>query len=505
MSENKKTMISLATSIFAMLLGIIINFVLSPYIVQNFGEEANGFTQLANNFVSYATLLTVALNSMAGRFITISYYKGDINRSNRYYSSVIIGNIIIILVLVIPALYCIFKLESFLVIQTVKVLHVKILFAFVFINFFVAQLNSILGIVFYVNNTLYIQNTLNAVRYILNAIGLYLLFTLFTPKIYYVSLIGVILTLITFPCYWLIKRKTLSTVVFKIKYYDKKAITTMISAGIWNTINQCGNLLMTGFDLLLTNLLVGPGPMGVLSVAKTVPNCIVQLAGLVNTTFSPNLTIAYASEDKKRVIASLRYSMKCSSILLSIPIMVMCVFGSTFYSLWIPSLDAKELTILSALSCAAFIPFAGPQTLYNVYTTTNRLKLNSITVVLGGILNIIVVIGLLKYTNLGIFAVAGVSSIISILRNLVITVPYTAKILGLRWYEFYKDVVTSILCCLISAIVCGMARLLFNPNNWLKLVLSAFSAGFIALILVSTIVLSREERSVVLKKIRSKL
>jgi len=71
-SQNKKTMLSLISSLIAMALTMVISFFLSPYIVSNFGAEANGFTQLANNFVNYATLITIALNSMAGRFITIS-------------------------------------------------------------------------------------------------------------------------------------------------------------------------------------------------------------------------------------------------------------------------------------------------------------------------------------------------------------------------------------------------------------------------------------------------
>ena len=111
-TENQRTMVSLMTSLIAMGLSILTSFFLSPYIVENFGEEANGFTQLANNFVNYATLLTIALNSMAGRFITISYCNKDYQKCNKYYSSVIIGNILIFLILILPSVFFVFNLEK---------------------------------------------------------------------------------------------------------------------------------------------------------------------------------------------------------------------------------------------------------------------------------------------------------------------------------------------------------------------------------------------------------
>lgn len=493
-NENKKTMISLVTSLIAMALSIIINFFLSPYIVKNFGEEANGFTQLANNFVNYATLITVALNSMAGRFITISYYNRKYDECDKYYSSVIIGNAFIFALLIIPATICVFKLESIVNIETANVNHVKLLFAFVFANFFISQVNSVIGVVFYVKNEQYLQNSINALRYLMNAGGLLILFSVFVPKIYFVSLMGVILSLLTFPCYFIIKLKTMPEVKFSFKYFDFKSIWKMISSGLWNTLNQCGNLLMTGFDLLLANLLLGPSPMGILSVAKTIPNCIIQLGATVNTTFSPNLTIAYASGDNEQILKSLRYSMKCSSFLMSIPLMVLCVFGIRFYKLWVPSLDAVQLTVLSIVTCSAFILFAGPQTLYNVYTTTNKLKVNSLSVVVGGILNIIIVWILVKFTSLGLYAIAGVSALISIIRNLIITVPYTAKLLGLRWYTFYKDVLISLACCVLSAGACFLMDILIKPNSWITMFVSVGIACVISAILIFAILLNKEEK-----------
>ena len=43
LSENKKLIINLLSSIIAFGINLIIGFYLSPYIVKNLGVEANGF------------------------------------------------------------------------------------------------------------------------------------------------------------------------------------------------------------------------------------------------------------------------------------------------------------------------------------------------------------------------------------------------------------------------------------------------------------------------------
>ena len=74
MKKNKQLFINLFTTLFVLIINIVINFGLSRYIVDVIGESAYGFVSLANTFVSYATIFTTALNSMASRFITIDIF-----------------------------------------------------------------------------------------------------------------------------------------------------------------------------------------------------------------------------------------------------------------------------------------------------------------------------------------------------------------------------------------------------------------------------------------------
>ena len=483
----------------------LIGFFLSPFIVKNLGEEANGFTQLANNFITYASLLTLALNSMAGRFITVSYYQGDKKTCEKYYSSIIIGNAIIILVLIIPAILCVCNLENIIDTSGVNANHVKLLFSFVFASFFVSQATGIFNIACFVKNSVYIQNVVQMFHSMLRAIMLIFIFSIFSAKIYFVSFVGLALAIVNLLVAFVIKKKILSDISFNVKAFDIKTIIKLISSGIWNTINQGGAILMTGLDLLIANLLIGSGPMGVLAVAKTIPTMITQLCTSINTSFSPNQTISYSANNNEDFINTLNNSSKISCAIVSVTLMVFCVFSFDFYRLWQPTLDAGMLSNLSVLTLMMYMPVCGTQALYNVFTATNKLKLNSITFLIMGVLSSITTIVVVKYTNLGVLAVAGISSVFSILRSLVFTIPYTSKLVNKKWFYYYKDVVVSLLSCGIVGLISFFIKFLISPNGWIELIVACGVSAISSLIINIFIVMNKQQRKTFLTKLFGKM
>ena len=136
MNKNKQLIINLITTIFVLLINTLINFGLSSYIVEKIGEEAYGFISLATNFVSFATIFTTALNSMCSRFITIDIHKKNMKSANEYFTSVLFANALIILFLIVPSLIMILYLEKFIKISPNLIVDVKLLFTFIFLNFF---------------------------------------------------------------------------------------------------------------------------------------------------------------------------------------------------------------------------------------------------------------------------------------------------------------------------------------------------------------------------------
>ena len=498
---KNETIFNLITGILTFVMQVGINFFLSPYIVKTLGEAANGFTQLANNFVSYASLITLAFNSMGGRFMTVHYHRHDLKKTNEYFSSICMCNSVIIALMITACIWIIAKLDTIINLGNSNATDVRLLFCCVFINYFAGLVMSIYNMSMFVTNRIYIVNIVNAFRNVLNAIILFVLFSVLPAKMYYVSLSAMILSLASIPIFRKLQRRTLPEVVFDRKLFSFSAIGELLKSGLWNTLNQCGNMLMTGLDLLLANWFVSPVAMGVLSVSKTIPTAITSLAGVLNTSFAPSLTINWAKGNKDETIRTLRQSMKISSVMISLPVVLFCVYGVSFYRLWQPSLNPSQLSVLSILTMAALIPFSGTQVLYNVFTSTNRLKWNSTTFLICGFLNTGIVYVLLKNTSLGVYAIAGTSSIVNIIRNLIFVLPYAAHLLGARWFIFYREVTLSLLYGVCVVIVSSVSQLIIAPNTWITLVLSLILAGTASLGITWFVFLNKNERDMLKRKV----
>ena len=103
MNKVKRLLMTILTSGIATILSFLISFILTPYITNKLGVEAYGFVTLAKNFTQYATIITIALNSYAARYITVSYHNNDMEKAQEYISSVYYGDVAISAVIMIVA------------------------------------------------------------------------------------------------------------------------------------------------------------------------------------------------------------------------------------------------------------------------------------------------------------------------------------------------------------------------------------------------------------------
>ena len=72
MNKGKQLSINLISQIVTFALNLCISFFLTPYVIEYIGKDVYGFVSLANNFTSYVSVATVALNGMLSRYVTIA-------------------------------------------------------------------------------------------------------------------------------------------------------------------------------------------------------------------------------------------------------------------------------------------------------------------------------------------------------------------------------------------------------------------------------------------------
>lgn len=509
MKNNRRTIINMVCSISVLLTNVIISLFLSPYIVDHIGVEANGFITLANNFVTYGNLIVLALNSMAARYITIAYVQKDYKTANLYYNSVFWGNLIIVAVFLLPAAYLIAQLQNLFDIPANIVWDVKLLFSFVFFNFFLTTGAPNWDSGTYATNRLDLRYIPNMITALLRCAALFLMMTVFVPHVWYVGFMSTVVVVINLAVNGYNTHRLTPELRIKLKkgerLHSRAAVKELVGSGIWYSISDVGNMLLSGLDLIICNLAIGATAMGVLSLSKVLPNYMQQFSSAIRSAFAPELTINYALDDKEAISHIIKRSMKLTSIILTIPVAVIVVLGDKFFALWVPTQDAALLQTLSILAIVGFVFTSGTQILYNVFPTVDKVKLNGIAMLVSGAVSTTLTLLVIHFTDLDIYAVAGVSTIVSLIRNMSFTLPVTARLLGYKWYQFYPQVAISAASSAVLILLGLLLKQFFPMNTWAEFILAILILCFVGLGINISIVLNKEERTYLFAKIRQKL
>lgn len=347
---------------------------------------------------------------------------------------------------------------------------------------------------------------LSAIRSIqsnlLKLIILIVLFSVFKPNVWYLGTASIICTIFIFITNINYRRKLLPNLKVKYKYFDFKIIKELLSSGIWSVITKLGQILSDGLDLLISNVLISASSMGILAIAKTIPNAIMSLLITISSVFYPQITIYYAQNDMQKLVNEVKKSMKMSGVFTGISMSVLIVLGYDFYSLWVPNESINKIQILSIITAAGIIVQGSINPLYGLFTIVNKLRINSYVILSQGIINTIVVLILLKTTNLGIFAVAGVSSLTSMIRDLIYAPIYAAKCLNISKLTFYdiimKYVIFTSVLILSNFLLCSF----IDKSSWIGLILSGIVCVIVSIIYVYIILLDEDEQLFIKNKIR---
>ena len=494
MTKKNRTVINITANIISFLVVVGINFFLTPYIVNNVGSEAYGFVGLANNIISYAELITLAFNSLAIRFITLSICEGNIKRANEYFNSIIMTNIFISGILLIFSIYIIKNINNIVEIPLNILKDVKLLWIFLFLNFFVNLLGSTYNVSTFATNRIDLNSLRIIQSNILKVFILVAFFCLFEPHVWYIGLSAFICSIFLFATNIKYKYELLPFLKISIKYFEISKVKELFFSGIWSVVTKLGQLLSDGLDLLIANLFIDSSAMGSLALAKTVPMAIVSLLSNINNVFSPNITIYYANKDKTSLVKEINRSMRISGVFTSICISILIILGYNFYRLWVPNENAYLIQILSILTIFGMVFSGNAGALFNIFTVVNKLKLNSFVILINGLINSFLVFIIIKNSNLGIFAVAAVSSITSLIKNLTYTPIYAAKCLDLKWSTFYPSIIRYIICTVLNICICFICCYYLNKSNWLGLLVNVFLCLIIGFVIGYVIMLNIDEK-----------
>lgn len=505
MNEKKKTFINLIAAAIAFASGVLINFFLAPYIVKHIGVAAYGFILMANDFVSYLAIVTLAINSMASRFITIAMHQGKAQEAEEYYSSTIGANICLAVGLLAIASPIVFQLEKFINIPLNLIGDVKGLFSLYVINFLITIIFSAYATGYIIKNKLFLSSIVQMKGNMVRMLLLISLFYVLPPHVSYMGIGALAATFLTKIYDIFYQRRLVPELSFRWISFKWNRCREMLASGIWNVITRIGNLLSVNLDLLLVNVLLTPADMGILAITKIAPNFLTTITGIMAGVYMPDFLRLYATQKYDELVLCIKESMKIFSIILGIPLVILLSLGNSFFQLWLPGQDSHQLYILSVFMLFNIIVIGPVALMHNIFTVVNRVKTNSILIVFSGLLAVLGGWGILRYTEAGLYGIAIWMTSTNLFRNLLYTVPYGAKYLYQSIWTFFPILIKFCICVsLVSSLLYQIFGLL-NINTWFMFAICSVIASMVFFIIQIVIVLNKQERKKLLKILQSKV
>ena len=468
--STKQTLINLMANIVSFSANIAISFILTPFLINTLGKETFGFYPTAIAIVSYLSVLSNALNSMASRFVTVSLVQNRNNDANMYFTSTLTANLILSMILLLPMIIIVALLEKFMDVPVNSMRSIKLLFALIFFSALLNISASFLGIATFAKNRIDLRSFREFVTAVVKLVLFFVLYYYFKPSIVYVGIVAVIVSSVNIAFQTAYTKILLPEIRLSLSFISLQHTKEILYSSCWNTVNSFGNILLAGMSLILANLFYGAEASGTYSIVHTVPQFICGIIVMLSGVFYPVITCRYAEKNKSGLVKEIKIAQTLIGLTTCTVISVFSALGTEFFYLWTPGENAGYLSRLSFFTIMPHYIIAVMWSLTNLNIAMNRVKVPALYTLLSGVANVVIALVAYKILPFGLITLPIISSLLQIIWVGVFIPLYACRNLDIKWHTFYPPLIESLIYSVLVSFVVIATKDFFSLNSWIKLI-----------------------------------
>jgi len=482
-------------------LSYLVTFFLTPYITDALGVEAYGFITLAHTFTTYIDIVAVALNAFAARYIAIEYHNKRYDVANSYFSSILVANVVLVVLILIPGGLAVNRLERLINIPVNLVSDVKALFIVVLLNYCVNIFGTLYSAIAFIKNKTSITYRNKGLSSLLYLVLILLTLEFLRFKLYSMAICTLISTCLYLLMNIYYARKLIPEIVFSKSVLSVTKVKQVLGSGIWNSFNNIGAVLNNGLDLLVTNKLLDNVAMGEISIAKQISSIFHAVIVLFVNSLHPKLLEYYSKNEKEKIVDTIQVTFRITAFLTATIAGGYCLLGRSFLSMWIGSQNIDVILVIGLITFAGDVIQSNCRPVFYIFTLTDKLKWVCFFNILTGLTNFIIMVSLIKMFSVGKYAIV-LSTLIAYILYSWITPFLAEKFLDVKHGEFLKSISINILFTMIECAVLFKIGNSIVLSSWKALFVYGFVFALALMIINGFIYLRRKDRESVMAVIR---
>lgn len=486
-----------------MLFSMVVSLYTSRVILNMLGVDDYGIQNVVGGFVSMFALISTALSSSTGRFLTFELGKEDGNPKRIFSSAILIHLLLALIVLLAFETFGLWFLNSKMVIPVNRMFAANVVYQTSIFSFLVS-----LSMVPY-NSAVIAHERLDVFAVVgIGEVIAKLIIVLFvayssfiSDKLVVFSILHLSITVCSQLFYFLFTRSKFSECKTTPRY-SRETFAEMFSFAGWNFIGCAAGILKGQGVNMLLNLFFGTVVNAAYGIATTVNNTVVGFASNFMTALNPQITKSYAANEKGYMFSLMNRGSRFSFYLIlffAIPLLMETEF---ILSVWLGEYPKFSVIFVRLFLMVSLVDIIS-NTLITAQNATGKIRNYQIAV--GGLLMMNFPISYL-FLKLGyppyiVFIIAIAVGICCLILRLL----FLRKMIGLSLTSFMKDVLVNITLVTICSSVVPLILRLTMPYGWLRFMTILLSSLLITSLSILFLGCKKGERSFIVNGIKAKL
>lgn len=473
----------------------VTGLIMVPYYIGEMGFGIYAVIFLATTITTYFVAVSDSIAQAFTRYMTLSMNRGDLEDSNRVFSTTFIG--MLRCVLVMTAVCAILSISAPYVFNTgdATALDVQMLFFMVLVASLMLSFSSCLGSVFMACNKMYIMYVAKTVYILVQIAVVVAVFELFGPSLMVIGASNVVAAIVCLAIMAFYIPRVAPGLKASRNRYDPVLLKEMGGLAIWTLLSEIGSLLFIHASLIVVNLIAGNEEQAVFSIVANVASMVGTVCTAMSAAAVPLAYRCYSEKDMDGMERTLKLFSKTVGSLMAFVLAFLTVFAPQVIGVWLGQGYDEVIPLMRAILPVEVVVCAAGA-LIDVPVLFVRMRMVAIFTGVMGAMNIGLAALILLFTDFGLMGVCWAWALTVGIMKFVFYPVLAGRLLGKGSFAFHPPFLISLALYAVSVVVLHLFSIAFEmPTSLILLAVVALASMAIYVVASVRLVFSKDERS----------